>query len=244
MKLNNISKYYYINLDRRKDRYKHIIGEINKSQILKSNIIRYNAVDGIDIDIKNISNKIITPHGISTIIKKKIIHYGITLTFGSAACAISHYNLFKICAEENNGNILILEDDIIIDPDLDNYLQLIDKHEDYDIFYLGYHSSQHTKKIPIDDQNNICYLRGIFWGGFGYILTPKACQYIISNIFPISKQFDSAINEKVRQNKIKTLTFTKKIVKCGQFKSDNQGKDGLKNKNSQNDPWSEVFTKY
>lgn len=244
--IKNINQFYYINLDRRTDRKKHLLKEIKKSNILQSNIQRYIATDGMYLDVDEISDKIISTRGKDAIRRKKIHLYGVTLTYGSAACAISHYSLFKNCAEKNDGNILILEDDIVIDSQIDDYLRIIDNCTiDYDIFYLGYHSSRTSTKVDcIDQENQICSLRGVFWGGFGYILTPKACEFIVNNIFPISKQFDSEINDRVRKNKIKTLCFKKKIVKCGQFASDNQGQNGLINKTLTSKVWNEVFTKY
>jgi GR25 family glycosyltransferase involved in LPS biosynthesis len=244
--IKNINKFYYINLDRREDRRKHLLNEIKKSNILQSKMQRYCAVDGLYLNPETISEQIISNRGKEAIIQKKIYLYGVTLTYGSAACAISHYALFKNCADSNDGNILILEDDIVIDSKIDNYLYIIDNcNIDYDIFYLGYHSSGKNTKIDcIDEQYEICSLGGVFWGGFAYILTPKACQFIVDNVFPISKQFDSEINDRVRQKKIKTLCFKKKIIKCGQFGSDNQGKNGLINKRFTSEVWNEVFTKY
>jgi GR25 family glycosyltransferase involved in LPS biosynthesis len=44
--MNKISKIYFINLDRRPDRYEHFLKECNKSNIDFNKIIRYKALDG------------------------------------------------------------------------------------------------------------------------------------------------------------------------------------------------------
>jgi glycosyl transferase family 25 len=240
-----ISSFFYINLDRRVDRLQNIQKEIKKSNILSKNIKKYQAIDGQNIDLEKLSNFIITKRGSDLVREKKILHYGVTLTYGSLGCAVSHYNLFKYCAEKNNGSILILEDDIKIDYDIDKYIQIVDQTKEYyDIFYLGFHRSRHTKTTPTDN-SDILKLSGYFWGGFAYILTPKACKYIINNVFPISQQFDSEINKQARLGKLACLTFNTNIVKMGSFTSDNQGKYGLKhngnNKNKEKDIWLDLF---
>lgn len=241
--MNNIKHFYYINLDRRSDRKKHIEKEIEKSSILKKNLQRYPAIDGSILDLDSVDRKIATERGISTVRDKKIHHYGITLTYGSLGCAISHYNLYKICAESDDGNMLILEDDIILHDDIDRYLAMAqNSYINYDIFYFGLHRHASIKTIETSEKE-LYYLDGTFWGCFGYIVTPKVCRFMMDNVFPVSKQFDSVINEKIRQQKITAVGFTYNIIKSGHFGTDNQGKSGLKHKDPNCDAWSEVFLK-
>lgn len=236
----NIKYFYYINLEKRKDRKRHIESQIQKSHILSNRLTRYNAVDGYNLDIESIDSNIVTEHGKKDIIQRKVKQFGVTLSYGSIACAMSHYNLFQICANNNDGNILIFEDDIILPTNIDRYIDIINERNDYDIFYLGIHHNSHTSKINIVD-SDIYHLNGIFWGCFAYVLTPKACEFIINNVFPISVQFDSIIGNKIRQHKLKALCFSNNIVKCGQFGSDNQGKNGLNNKSILFHAWDQVF---
>lgn len=236
-----ITSFFYINLDRRYDRLNNVKKEIQKSNILKKNIKRYQAIDGQTIDLESVS-EFITKKGLNIVKEKKIHHYGVTLTYGSLGCAISHYNLFKHCSENQDGNILILEDDIKISHNIDKYIQQINETKEYyDIFYLGLHRGKHTKTNPTKNPN-IIRLGGYFWGGFAYVLTPKACRYIINRVFPISQQFDSEINIHARQGKIICLAFNTNLIKSGSFSSDNQGKSGLKHKeNKDKDLWLDLF---
>ena len=92
------------------------------------------------------------------------------------------------------------------------------------------------------EKENIFNLRGIFWGGFAYILTPRACEFIIKNVFPIAQQFDSAINKKINNNDLTAMYFGHNVIKSGHFLSDNQGKNGLINNVRDNpDYWLDLF---
>jgi GR25 family glycosyltransferase involved in LPS biosynthesis len=237
-----ISQFYYINLNRRKDRLKHMSKEISKSKILKNSIVRYSGVDGRELDLCSVSQSILKNNSFETVRSKKVRSYGVSLTYGSLACAISHYNLFNLCYQNNNGNILILEDDVLISSDIDLYLEKINScNLYYDIFYLGIHRSKHSKIIKTENEN-IFNLRGIFWGGFAYVLTPRACEFIIKNIFPIDQQFDSAIYNKINKNDLTAMYFGHNVIKSGHFLSDNQGKNGLINNSQDNsDVWNDLF---
>ena len=238
----SISQFYYINLDRRNDRLKHISKEVSKSKILKDNIIRYPGIDGRNLDLLSVPQTILDKNSFEVVRSKKVRSYGVSLTYGSLACAISHYNLFNKCYQNNNENILILEDDVLISSDIDLYLEKINNCSlHYDIFYLGIHRSKYSKFIKTEKEN-IFNLRGIFWGGFAYILTPRACEFIIKNVFPIAQQFDSAINKKINNNDLTAMYFGHNVIKSGHFLSDNQGKNGLINNVRDNpDYWLDLF---
>lgn len=246
--MNNIKLFYYINLEKRQNRNINVINQSKKSKILSKDLVRFNAVDGQTINLSDVDPKILNNKGRQVIESNKILTYGVSLTYGSLGCAISHYSLFKLCAETNNGSILILEDDIIINDTIDNVLYTVDNidESDYDIFYIGCHRSG-GMKYDTTKYDNIYKLGGNFWGGFAYVITAKCCQYLIDSVFPIGVQFDSAILRHVHAGKINALGFKYNIIKTpGLFHSDNQGKNGLlKNRpvnNKKNaDPWSTVF---
>lgn len=246
--MNNIKLFYYINLQRRPNRNNNVINQCKKSKILSSSLIRFDAIDGQNIILDHVDPQILNNKGKKVIQSNKIITYGVSLTYGSLGCAISHHSLFKLCAENNDGSILILEDDIIVDDAIDNILYAIDNISttDYDIFYIGCHRSGNMR-YESTKYDNIYKYSGNFWGGFAYVLTPKCCQYLIEKVFPIGYQFDSEILRHVHGNKITALGFRHNIIKtAGLFVTDNQGKNGLiknrpLNNNKNTDPWSMVF---
>ncbi len=126
------SKIYVINLLRRSDRkasVKQAISEINLPPDIPIEFIE--AVDGTNLpsDYKVIDN-FTCPSS------------GRIMTKGEIGCALSHQKVFeKAYAEmEDNENILILEDDLFIEP---NFIEQVNKIEQevkdiaFDLIYLG-----------------------------------------------------------------------------------------------------------
>ena len=95
MKLNKISKAFYINLDRRSDRMRHM--ENNTP----FDVERYNAVDSVNLTLTK---------QIDQLFSKKLN----SLTKAEIACSLSHYQLWKQLVNDNDAeNYLILEDDAV-----------------------------------------------------------------------------------------------------------------------------------
>lgn len=95
MKLNKISKAFYINLDRRSDRMRHM--ENNTP----FDVERYNAVDSLNLTLTK---------QIDQLFSKKLN----SLTKAEIACSLSHYQLWKQLVNDNDAeNYLILEDDAV-----------------------------------------------------------------------------------------------------------------------------------
>ena len=233
-------QYYYINLDRRKERNSHFLSEIKKSKIISRKIKRFSAVDGFKIDIKNISNKIIKNSAKEEILDKNK-RFGISLTYGAVGCAMSHYELYKMCIEANE-DFLILEDDIVINPIIDKYLEDYVDYFKYDLLYFGFHRHSHSKLKKIHPLIN--RISGNIWGTFAYIVTPKFCKYCIDNIFPISIQFDSEISKHINQKKIIAMAFEDNIIQAKHLGTDIQGDDGMNYSRAnpiETDPWETVF---
>ena len=122
MKLNKISKSFFINLDRRSDRLKHA----------HENIPFYSersvAVDGKSLELTE-DIKIKFPDS-----------YG-ERSKSSAACCLSHYNLWRQLVEDKGAeNYLILEDDVVFKKGFTSFWnshwsKLIPN--DYSLIYLG-----------------------------------------------------------------------------------------------------------
>lgn len=234
-------QYYYINLDKRKERNLHFLAEIKKSKLLNSNIKRYSAVDGFDLDIKNISDKILTPESKRALLIPGNKTFGISLTHGAVGCAMSHYQLYEKCVKDDEP-FLILEDDIIVDPKIDYYIEDYIEYFKYDLLYFGFHRHSHTEIKNIHPIIN--RIKGNIWGTFAYVVTPKFCQYAIDYVFPINIQFDSEISKHINKDKIIALAFNTNIIQAKHLGSDIQGYHGNKfnHKFHHRDPWAEVFS--
>lgn len=191
-------KVLYISLSDDADRHLNIENEF-KNSVLHNCLTRFDAVNGKNIDIRLIDEKIVTSDGIQDIVDGKIKRFGITLTYGALGCALSHYLIYQDCIK-NEKPYLIFEDDITLIPDFDQMMiSLVDeiKTLDYDIIYLGLHnlpSLIKNKKI-----SKLLYKpEGLTCGTFGMIVSHKGAKKILNNIFPISTQIDSSISNKKR----------------------------------------------
>ena len=120
--LNGISKSFYINLDKRKDRRDHII------ETLPFYADRFPAIDAktltLDERVKNIFGDDLYK-----------------LTKAEIACSLSHYSLWKKLTEDDTAeNYLILEDDVVFEGGFVNFWneKFSEKiPEDYNVIYLG-----------------------------------------------------------------------------------------------------------
>lgn len=233
-------EYYYINLDRRKERNKHVLSEIKKSKVLSKKIKRISAVDGLSLNIQNIPDNILTKKSKEQLLTKREQTFGISLTHGAVGCAMSHYKLYEKCIEKNE-NFLILEDDIIINPGVDEYIEDYLDYFNYDLLYLGFHRHSHTILKNVHPLIN--KIKGNIWGTFAYVVTPKFCKYCIENVFPISVQFDTEISKHINKNKITAMAFNSNVISAVHLGTDIQGNDGFQQENIQEDDyaWNSVF---
>lgn len=182
----------YINLKHRKDRLENVLKQILKID-KKNNAIKINAIDGRTLDVNNISQLLITQNGMDDAINNNL-SVGIPLTRGAIGCALSHREAYIKIINDKINVALIVEDDITIDEN--KYKKVIDeiyinKPDDYDIIYLGYHDA--TIKYIYEKINDIIYRSNIVYGLFGYIVTNKGAKKLL-NIFPISRQIDTEIS--------------------------------------------------
>jgi len=240
------SKIYVINLDRDKDRYEYVLSELkNKNSDLINHIQRFSAIDGRLINIASVDSSIITQTAKKDILNKKQRIYGVTMTYGSLGCALSHKKICEMCVEENNKPYLIFEDDIILYDNFDNHLlDLMNELEkiQYDIVYLGFHQIPHAKQTRIN--NVLSQPSGLICGTFGLILSPSGAQKIL-NIFPLNYQIDSSISHNLKN--LKAYCHTLQIVQMNKsFKSNTQREystQNIYNKNDKNSSWNKLFDK-
>jgi len=120
--LNNISKSFFINLDRRKDRLEHIRSNLP----FPSN--RFSAVDSKDLDL---SNEVLMLYPNDYHVRSK----------SEICCAMSHYKLWKkLSLDDSAQNYLILEDDVVFkDGFVKFWNNAFSKKlpEDFDLIYIG-----------------------------------------------------------------------------------------------------------
>lgn len=200
-------KIFYINLDRRTDRDENVK---RIARDLKLNVERISAVDGAKLDLDTIPNNIITRKGIDDA-KNKWNKLFVPLTRGGIGCALSHRNVWKKIIDENICNALILEDDIRCDKDFDKKLHFyeISWPNDYDIIFLGYHSS--TIKYINNKVNDIFVKSDSIYGLFGYVVSNEGAKKLL-NIFPITLQIDSELHNHIDKLNIYLVRPEKRII--------------------------------
>lgn len=227
---NFFDKIYYINLSEDKNKQKYIESQIQKSTLLQNKCQRYEAVIGNSLDIRLVPDYIVTNQAKEEVITKKQSSYGVSLTYGSLACALSHYLIYKECSTSSKP-FLIFEDDIIINNDFDRSISDIltsvnNLDVDYDIIYLGYNEIPGFQKKFIN--NHISKPRGLITGLYGYIVSNMGAKKLINRIFPLNKQIDSSISDNIKHfnlvcssNKIVGVRtdFGSKTQKSASFKN-------------------------
>lgn len=233
---------YYVNLDEDTSKNIFFLDQIAKT-CLKGNCIRFPAVSGKEIDIDLIGDEIITKHGRNSIIQKKQKTFGISLTYGSLGCALSHKKIWEECQNKTKP-YLILEDDAVPHKEFNNiFKSIVNKLSSiqYDIFYIGYNQIPGFKKVKID--NVISKPSGLITGTYGYIVHPDGAKKLLS-IFPIDKQIDSSISANL--NKFKVYCSTTQIIHAsGKFGSKTQRDKSCINNIQKTQPfdnWNKLFS--
>lgn len=120
---------YYINLDKRTDRLEHMKNVLSKFNI---NATRWAGVT-----------------------KDDPCH---RLNKGQYGCKLSHVNLIRHALENGYERIMILEDDIDIRPEFEQYMNSIVsqlKSDEYDIFYLYSYMNKNMKDLVINRKKGI-----------------------------------------------------------------------------------------
>jgi GR25 family glycosyltransferase involved in LPS biosynthesis len=234
-------KIYYVNLDEDTNKNKFFLDQISKTS-LKDKCLRFSAINGKEIDIDQIDNTIITKHARSSVTKKKQKIFGISLTYGSLGCALSHKAIWEQCAKGNNP-YLIFEDDATPHKDFDKiFSSIVDRISSvkYDLFYIGYNQIPGFKKTKID--NVISKPSGLITGTYGYMASPAGANKLLS-IFPIDKQIDSSISDNLAKFNVYCST-TQIIHASSSFGSKTQrDKSCINNiqKLNPSDDWNKLF---
>lgn len=202
MNLNEISKAFFINLERRKDRLKHI------EKNLPFSAERFPAVDSRNTEL-------------SEEVKKLFPKTWQKRTKAEICCAISHYRLWKkLIADCDAKNYLILEDDTVFKPGFENFWnQVYSDHipENAFLIYLGgcqpwnkpeYHKvlQRHNDYFCTVKKNDYFTKDDHFWhmNANSYILSKQAaslmCQWVEQ--FGVDEAVDNFMQNFFNENKL------------------------------------------
>ena len=167
--LNKISKCFFINLDRRKDRLEHI------EKNLPFDATRFPAVDSKKIKLQGE-------------IYKLFGEFAYKFTKAEIACSLSHYKLWKqLSQDKESDNYLILEDDVVFDDGfVDFWNSFFSKYipKNYNLIYLGgcqpWNKPQYHKALKKYNRffNNV--KKNNFFSENDHFWHMTTCSYIIS----------------------------------------------------------------
>jgi GR25 family glycosyltransferase involved in LPS biosynthesis len=186
-----IDDYFFVNIDRRKDRLEFIKKEINKSELLTKKIKKWTGVDGREVNPDWIPSSIITKRAYNDITSGLPNARGLSLTPGGLGFYLTHTKLWDYSVEHNK-TIFVMDDDIDVNPNFDIELEgiLSELPETFDFCYLGYYDTQY-EKIPYSEK--LFIPKGQFCGPHGYIISPKGAKKLLELSYPIDFQLDSKL---------------------------------------------------
>lgn len=138
-----MDKIYFINLDRRPDRYEHVLKQMSNNNVNFNNILRIKAIDGNEYEFtKEEKDMFINSDFRTQPYAKKIM-----------GNQLSHYYILKDMIKNNYKNIVIFQDDIIL---IDNFMDHLNKvleniPNDAEIINIAFHKfASYSKFIPWD----------------------------------------------------------------------------------------------
>jgi len=133
---------YLVTLKRSRDRHK-----LFEETLRGLNYQIFWGIDGRILDLEKLQESGLYDAELS----KKKIPIGIELKRGELGCALSHINIYKEIIEKNYDKVLILEDDVKVDPIPIEVLEssLKELPASWDLFYLGYLYNNDRLQLPI-----------------------------------------------------------------------------------------------
>lgn len=145
--MNKISKIYFINLDRRPDRYEHFLKQCSEKFIDFSKVVRFKAIDGNLYEFNKTELSLF----------KNVDYKGKNYEKNIMGNQLSHLNILKDMIKNKYEYIIIFQDDVILRK---NFIKEINKitnniPNDAEIINIAYHKfASFNTFIPYDLNNN------------------------------------------------------------------------------------------
>jgi len=215
-----MDKIYFINLDRRPDRYEHFLKQCNDNNIDFSKIERYSALDGNIYQFSKEEKDMFKNVDYRTQgYCKKIM-----------GNQLSHYYILKDMINRNYKNIIIFQDDVIFRKDFSKELDKVIKNipPNAEIINIAFHRyASYNTFVPWDlnndddkcmikqDLNNaVCILNDtVNPCSLGYIVTLQGAKNLIKHFNEIGfrRATDWNYNDYLRS---KNLFYGSRLVLC------------------------------
>ena len=182
------TRLYYINLDNRPDRRRMF--ERQFALTVMPPVERISAVHGLSVDIKK-DKRIGMNTRVQVITEYRRSHYEIH-SRGAIGSSLSHLKAWQAFLKSGEKYALIMEDDAQLPATF--AMMVKDCAKDlppiWDLWILGW---SHT---PVDTSNDVSPFKRIlhFIGAHCYIITRKAAQAFVEEIFPIETHIEHFMN--------------------------------------------------
>ncbi len=188
----NFNKVFVINLDKDNNRLKSIVEQCNNSNL---NCQKIKAINGRYVNIDEIKKK-----GILTMNEDSFFNHnkhGRDSLKGSIGCALSHRKTWKRISKMEDGNYLILEDDVVLPTNFNFHIEQLWSRipKKWDIIFLG----GVRRYGKLEDLNILKAVKTStnFWnncGLYAYIIRPQSAKKMVSLCTPINNYIDIQLN--------------------------------------------------
>ena len=179
-------KVFVINLQRAKDRRKHIERHLTD---LGVDFEFFDAVDGLkltDEDFEKYCNLEVTTKN------------PVWFTKGMIGACLSHYFLYKKILDEGHSSACVLEDDVVLQKDFKSMLANLEQHIESKKFILLHYTSWQKMLLKPVNKNffgsySICKMQNLegLNSAAGFVFTSDICRKMIDFILPIQRGADS-----------------------------------------------------
>lgn len=127
--MQQIDKIYYINLDRRPDRYEHFLKEVYNNNIPFDKIKRFEALDGKTYKFSQKEKDMFKNSDFRT------QNYSLKIMGNQ----LSHYKILEDMIKNKYQNIIIFQDDVIFRKNFVEYMNTFEIPKEAEIINIGYH---------------------------------------------------------------------------------------------------------
>lgn len=185
-------KVYLINLKRRPDRLGNFMSHYKKSDLQKTPIIKFNAIDGSNLDVEKCPLSELARAELQQLETTgfRTKHY--QLTKGAIGCYLSHVKIWEHILKNDYETTLIFEDDAQVPTNLNQKIHEEMKYipNDWDIILYGYVCK---KCMRFEHYNEV----ERFMLTHCYIIKKSAIVKIMKSntLFPITQQIDALMSE-------------------------------------------------
>jgi len=219
--MEKISKIYFINLDRRPDRYEHFLKQCHENYIEFNKIERFKALDGNSYEFNKDEKKMF-----------KEVDYR-TQDFSKRIMGnqLSHYYILKEMIDKNYNYIIIFQDDIVLRNNFKKELEKVMNNipENAEIVNIAFHKfasynqfipwnlnqTEEEKEMAKENINDyICLLNEtVNPCSLGYIVTLKGAKNLMNHFNTIGflRATDWNYNDYLRR---KNIFYGSKLVLC------------------------------